>query len=617
VRLSRPPGPLAAAASASALVDGPSPPAEPVVAVSYAAKSSPDPSDSVGAQQAAIRQRAQHLGRSLVGEYAEANRSGWRGNRGPELEAAISRAVELASEHPVVELWVWHSSRLGRGSGLKGEARSVLEIFAFLRRRGVTLRSVDDDQFLSSSMLVGFAAELAERYSADLSGWTRAGKDRQWERGDWIGGPVPDGYRTDGTPKQRGQATDLLLDPERAAIIRRIFERALDGGAPARIARELNADGLRTKASGAWTRRRIQDTLTNAHYAGLMVRWRGTEREQRRPGRHTAIVTEEEFAAVAQATARRDAAVVGRARADRPSSRFLLATLARCGTCGATMYSRTSSYRRKDGVRARSYLCAHVVDGTGLCNAPPQDAERIDEQVLARLPRFIEAADRWLREMGSDRQQAEARADRELVVAEQRVRELEARVAGLSDRYALEAETDVWHARAEAVLDALVTARQDLKRGHARVRRAAADLAAVQRAIEGDPLAIAHQELRDALRGGEAQAVREFNRRLREHFDAFVIDSDGTAIPIWKVEMPAPLARHLNEKLNSDAVAGYVSRRLDELGLTLSTIDENRQGSQASRRSRAQLRRATPRRPGSRRPRPRRSCGRSALPSGT
>jgi DNA invertase Pin-like site-specific DNA recombinase len=524
------------------------------------------------------------FGRNLVGEYAEANRSGWRGNRGPQLEAAIARAVGLASEHPVVELWVWHSSRLGRGSGPKGEARSVLEIFAFLRRRGVMLRSVDDDQFVSSSMLVGFAAELAERYSADLSGWVRAGKGRQWERGDWIGGPVPDGYRTDGRPKQRGEATELLLDPERAAIIRRIFERALDGGAAARIARELNADGLRTKSGGAWTRRRIQDTLSNAHYAGLMVRWRRTQREQRRPGRHTAIVAEEEFAAVAQATARRDVTAAARAQAGRPSSRFLLATLARCGKCGATMYSRTSTYRRKDGMRGRTYLCAHVVDGTGLCDAPSQDAARIDEQVLERLPGFIEAADRWLREMGSDRQHAEARADREPVVSEQRVGELEARVAGLTDRYAMEAETDVWHARADAVLDALVTARQELKRGQARARRAAADLAAVQRAVEGDPLAIAHQELRDALCGGEAQAVREFNRRLREHFDAFVIDTEGTAIPIWKVEVPAPLARHLNEKLDSDAIAGDVSRRLEQLGLTLSTIEENREGSQVCRR---------------------------------
>src|SRR4051794_14866924 len=68
------------------------------LAVSYAAKSSPDDHDSIPDQQAAIRRRAEHeLRRLIVGEFAEANRSGWRGNRGPQLEAAIARAVELAA----------------------------------------------------------------------------------------------------------------------------------------------------------------------------------------------------------------------------------------------------------------------------------------------------------------------------------------------------------------------------------------------------------------------------------------------------------------------------------------------------------------------------------------
>src|SRR3954468_1445463 len=111
-----------------------------VFVVSYAAKSSADEHDSIASQQRAIRERARgEPDRSMVAEFAEANRSGWRGSRGPQLEAAMAKAVELACEHDSVELWVWHSTRLGRGSGLKGEARSLLEVFAYLRRRGVGL----------------------------------------------------------------------------------------------------------------------------------------------------------------------------------------------------------------------------------------------------------------------------------------------------------------------------------------------------------------------------------------------------------------------------------------------------------------------------------------------
>ena len=45
--------------------------------------------------------------------------------RDPQLlEAAMTHAVELAGDHATVELWVWASNRLARGSGLKGD-RSV------------------------------------------------------------------------------------------------------------------------------------------------------------------------------------------------------------------------------------------------------------------------------------------------------------------------------------------------------------------------------------------------------------------------------------------------------------------------------------------------------------
>src|SRR4051794_21700778 len=172
-------------------------------------------------------------------------------------------------------------------------------------------------------MLIGFAAEQAEKYSSDLSTWVTAGKDRQWARGDWLGGAIPHGYRADGSPS-------LEFDPNRAPLVRRIFDRALDGVAPAALARELNADEERTVGGGPWTRRRIQDTLANPVYAGMVVRWRGTDREECRPGRHPALVSAEQLVAIEQLTGARDRAAAGRAMGGRPSRRFLLAGLARC-----------------------------------------------------------------------------------------------------------------------------------------------------------------------------------------------------------------------------------------------------------------------------------------------
>jgi hypothetical protein len=38
----------------------------------------------------------------------------------------------------------------------------------------------------------------------------------------------------------------------------------------------------------------------------------------------------------------------------------------------------TSTYKRKDGTRARSYMCKHVKAGTGLCDATSVRAEPVD-----------------------------------------------------------------------------------------------------------------------------------------------------------------------------------------------------------------------------------------------
>jgi hypothetical protein len=100
------------------------------------------------------------------------------------IYAARSQAEEPGKDSTGDQLTlVWISSRLARGSGLKGEARSVFEVFAYLRRHGVTLRSVEDDAFVTSSMLVGFAAEQAEKYSRDLAANVRRGIDSRVRTG--------------------------------------------------------------------------------------------------------------------------------------------------------------------------------------------------------------------------------------------------------------------------------------------------------------------------------------------------------------------------------------------------------------------------------------------------
>jgi hypothetical protein len=81
----------------------------PVPVVAYAARSARATENEETHQQLdAIRAKLAHEpGRDQVAAYAEDARSGFKGDRGPELEAAMAHAVELARAHGTVELWCW------------------------------------------------------------------------------------------------------------------------------------------------------------------------------------------------------------------------------------------------------------------------------------------------------------------------------------------------------------------------------------------------------------------------------------------------------------------------------------------------------------------------------
>lgn len=80
-------------------------------------------------------------------------------------------------------------------------------------------------------------------------------------------------------------------------------------------------------------------------------------------------------------------------------------------------------------------------------------------------------------------------------------------------------------------------------------------------------MAVALRALKEDLRTGAAGSVADFNRRLREHFEGFVIDADGTPIPLWRVQVPATVAAHVAGAVDHAALGASIARRAEELGL--------------------------------------------------
>jgi DNA invertase Pin-like site-specific DNA recombinase len=519
-----------------------------IPAVIYAAKSSPDPKDSVASQITATRAKLDALGgRSLVAEpFSEENVSGYRRSRGPKLEAAMATAKAAAAEHGQAELWVFHSTRLARGSGRIREARALGEVFYDLRRHGVALRSAEDDPYVTDEAFIGMASKMANKYSDDLSTHVRRGKTRQFERGERLGGPVPDGYQLIRSIADGTAVSEYVYDDERAPIIRRARALALDGYAPASIARQLNAEGHRTKSGKAWTRRRVQDMLSNPFYAGRVVINRGKPNERTRPGTWPALIAPDDFDRIQLMTAKRDKAAKNHvARTGRRTTRYVLARLGRCDRCGERMYCVTSPYKRKDGTQQRCYVCANVQSATGLCDQPRINAAQADASVVKHLDQLFIDFDAWLASLAQSTEQHRATLETQLANALDELRRLDHLESKLRARYLDAVANDEPNQR--AVEDSLNHVIHDKTHQQTTVRDLQAQLAAEPAEPSIDAMLDVYSQLAAAVRSHDNDSVADLNERLRTVFKEVRIDTvDENTVGLLPVLRDDVLDRYEN-----------------------------------------------------------------------
>lgn len=514
--------------------------------VVYAAKSTEDLRGSIATQVADCKAAIVARGGALAGSpHIDENFSAYKRSRGPGLRAAKDVAIEIARRDGMAELWVQHSDRLARGNGL--HADHLAEVFFAMRRAGVRLRSVQDDSSLQDVIHVALMGERNTEDSRRKSEAVRAGKRRQFDRGERLGGPVPDGYIRTIEVVDGRVVSHYELDPVRAPIIRRLFELCEANLADATVARRLNAEGLRTGAGRPWIRRRVQDTATNPWYAGKIARGRSTPGAavETQESSHPSLVSAECFHRLMRDRAGRDRATGSCRRPGRPNSRHLLAGLAVCASCGDRMWPTISTYRRKDGTQRRTYLCRHIKDGTGLCRQPAIDAEVVDAKVAAHLHELLLNFDQWSaeRQHGSDTHLAALLAELERVRFQHAA--MVRREAALVEDYARHVETDN-ALRADIAAEALARTRSEqaqLAESLLRLQNAldssqSRDLAAAAATFIED-LAAA---VGGALRGG-AQLV-EINTELRRYFSGFVLG----ALPDRRVAIYPLVARSAAEQ---------------------------------------------------------------------
>jgi DNA invertase Pin-like site-specific DNA recombinase len=490
--------------------------------VIYAARSKDETEgrDSTGDQVAGIRARVEQLGgRTVVGGPHVDHASGFRGNRGPGLEAAIAAATEAAP----CEMWVYASSRLGRGTGKKGEARAIGKLLYDLRAEDVLVRSVTDDEFTTNEMLWGITSTQASKYSQDLASNIARGKKSAFEKGRWPGGPVPDGYRLVRDPDT--DRRKLVADPERAPIIRPVFELRAESLGFKEIARALNAEH-RTKRGGPFTAKGVRIMLANATYAGRAVLG-----EQTVEGEWEAIVDPDLFDLCDVKARMRKASETG--RGGRKPTDFVLGSLAVCDACGSRMTGGKRGYVRKDGSQQRYYQCNASRDCLGTCTAPRLDADRIEQAVRDNLSGLFIDFDAWVAEQAEFAAGQHAAAKAELGRCRKALAKLQRQRDSVREKW-LEKQTP-------AREDALEHCIREVKAAEERVAAAEAGLASDDRP-QTDAMLDAFSALKRTL-GDEAAPLNERLRRIFKEFRIGLLD-EGQTIAILPVLLPDAIATH-------------------------------------------------------------------------
>ncbi len=303
---------------------------------------------SISNQKLLLKDHAEKLGMFQYEYYVDDGYTGRNFNR-PSFRRMIAD-IEAGKVGCVITKDL---SRLGRNYI---EAGTYIEFF--FPKHNVRYIAVTDgvDSLTSPELdITPFKNILNDMYSRDISKKVLAGRMTRSRQGKFCGGTPPYGLKRD--PEEKGH---LLIDPETAPVIRKIYDMALDGWGCMRIAKRLMEDKapithVKTQTECDvnyyyWSASRISHILRNPFYKGAHLVCR-THQKGIRSGTvdiipredweiiencHEAIVTPEEWDKVQELIDGRPAIMEGNAC---PFYNIFHGIIY-CATCGKSMQVR-------------------------------------------------------------------------------------------------------------------------------------------------------------------------------------------------------------------------------------------------------------------------------------
>lgn len=239
-----------------------------------------------------------------------------------------------------------------------------LDIPVFFEKENINTASME------SELMLSILSSMAESESVSISQNAKWSIQRRFKNGTFIIACPPYGYdNVDG---------ELVVVPEQAVVVKRIFADALAGKGTHMIARELNSEGLPPIQGKKWHPGTIKFILKNEKYTGDVIfqktytdssfnrhRNNGEYDQYFCENHHEPIISHEDFDKVNELLRQRGKEKGNGEDTAKYNNRYGFSGRIKCGECGST-FKRRMHYKPSGAYVA--WCCGRHIDSVDACS---------------------------------------------------------------------------------------------------------------------------------------------------------------------------------------------------------------------------------------------------------
>ncbi|MBM7693526.1 site-specific DNA recombinase [Peribacillus deserti] len=290
----------------------------------------------------------------------------------------VQRMFKDLQKNKIDTILVWKVDRLSRNNT---DVLNLIDNFLRTKNKRILVSTGDIDSSTTTGyMFISLLSTFARYERETLVDRVKSGMEKRAEQGEWNGGRIL-GY--DNINKK------LVINPDEAKIVKKIFELRAENWGYKKIANYLNHRGKKTKNKNLFKLESVKTIVNNEMYTGKSA-W-GKQRDwstKRRAGVANPITSEGLHKAIIDIDLWNKVKQVNSLQKETYSSNrnfngnFFLSGVLKCPRCGASTVMNKVKKRNGEGYHLY-YMCqAYHSAGKAACNSNLIKKEWIEEKIL-------------------------------------------------------------------------------------------------------------------------------------------------------------------------------------------------------------------------------------------